>query len=607
MIMDLVKIEKAVRTTIFKDSNHIKGIEHKYSSDFIQEIQNEDHKKIFSPVSRRIRRKLSRESRSTVEVRRLSSIKRKENENKITRSIFNTGTHLPWIDSTLRSHINSSFPKSLRRSFPTVTREEIAFEDRKACKEYLSPSRRIRNCWLTCFITTTSHVLNELRLIKMHKRDRSDLLSIAEAVELTAKNTNSGLPLMLKKNDPRNVKWVKEALRSLFENPTNGSMINLFTKSLTIDGKGLQQKFFDLPNLLFHRFQISKGKAKIRQVWCVPHFIVALEAIFFGRKLEECKHYSTTLVDYPYSIGQTNRMISDSLSRFKSQYKPNSNRYFTSLDYSKYDRTIPDWYIDIFYELMGDDLDLSQNSREIYNMLRIYTKYSPFIFEGTMNFKKRGISSGLFITNLIDSIFNLTLLRMTEYFYYEFPSIFDEIVDSNENILQKYRDMRNFTYISQNKYSCILVLGDDGIVYWDEYMIKFLEKICSFIGMSLSVKHKCINPNKEDVFYLGRFWDPENIPDQTFEYMSDHIVFRTKFYKEDDLEFDLKDLNVMRILSICLPLKSGWEYLDKTFGDWPPLIEFLNSDKVFYLLKEWPDENYRRFNQVQIRRDPLDF
>jgi hypothetical protein len=586
--------------------------EQNVSNNITTEINYDQEGKLFQSLSRKQSRRLSRELRLAKKIRNLSSEKSRKKAIKKLNNEFNTRITLPWVDRSLWSQLASVRSSPLPRTQPGITREEVQANDKACCKDYLSPERSIRNCWFSCFVVAACHAANDIRINSFSKRSKCNVLSIKDAVELTAKSTHSGAPLMTKKSDPENISWVKRVMRDLFAKPSKGKMFNAFTSGLTILEKGLTQSLFELPQMLFRRYQIGFNddgtfKIKPRVVWCIPHLVVAIEAYFLWNMLQEIINESKSDSEYPYNIGQTNRQISKSIESLrKFCINLDSNSIF-SLDYKKYDRTIPIWFFDIFFSIVEDRLDLSAHEKIIFDNLRLYIKYTPMIFNNNLVFKTRGISSGLFITNLLDTLFNLTLIKLTEIFFSEFPEYFDKVRFTKRMLFNERIDCKKvFNVLSFFSYTT-RVLGDDGIVYWNKEKLHFLERLCFFLGMGLSVKNIANDPINSDIFYLGRYWDKDNIPDQTESYMAGHIILRTKWYNKEKLGFDIKDLDAMRILSICLPLKSGKLFIKKYLSDYEPLKNFINERKDFVLLKEWPHDEYTRFKFDDIPNDVLDF
>lgn len=201
----------------------------------------------------------------------------------------------------------------------------------------------------------------------------------------------------------------------------------------------------------------------------------------------------------------------------------------------------------------------------------------------------------------------MTLIKVTEHLFFEATDRFDRLEKDTSNFLMN-KDVMNkcFTNMSSKRKFDYVFLGDDAVVYWCERQLAFLKRMCYFLGLEVTVKNVS-RSEEEDIFYLGRYWDKDNIPDQTFEYIASHVWFRTKFYKSEDLEFDLEDLDVMRVLNICLPLKSGIDFLNKVFSDWKPLKDFYDKKKPFFVMKEYFYEGPDKYLHSEIPIDVLDF
>jgi hypothetical protein len=583
------------------------------------ELKNENVNSTKSTISRRFRRKLSKERRVSYELRRLHvnarNAKKSKNKKKRRSTYFTTGYSLPWCDDSLWTTISRSLPDSLPDGKPKISRDAIAYEDRESCKSYVSHSNRPGYSWLACFTKVAIRSAVELRCYAHSEGSKFDFLSISDAVEKTVKNTNSGLPHSTKKNNDKTISWTKNMLRHLFNRPTYGKIITMFTNSLVLTKKGTIQAIFELPSLIYHRFQIgryddNKPKVKVRQVWCVPQIIVALEAYYFYNFIEKCKFHSVNDANYKYSIAQNNALISARICLLKKVRKPSLDGLynFYSLDYSKYDRSIPIWFVDIFFAMAKDSLkEMSKHESLIFGILRLFTKYTPFIYDGEIYFKLRGISSGLFITNFYDTLFNMSLIRLCEVIFFSAYDTYRYIMESDFNFYQRRTDLhKRMEYLDLSFHFDCVFLGDDGVVYWCERLVELLKKMCHFLGMEINIKNTSRNED-EDIFYLGRYWDKDNIPDQTFEYMVDHIIFRTKYYKEDELEFDLDELDVMRVLSICLALKSGKEFLNIVFKEWEPLKRFYEEKKTLHLMTGIFYEGKKSFKFDEIPTSPLGF
>jgi hypothetical protein len=548
--------------------------------------------------------------------RALSESGIKTSKEKKNYRLHNTGISLPWYDNSLRSTINSACSTSLPDLQPIPSRREVETSDQDCLKAYIRSGRRIRKRFLTGFISASSLAANNIGLFSSNKISLFKPSSVLEAVEYTTKSTNSGTPFLFKKNTEYNVSWVKRLLRKMLRNP---NPFDLFSpdnlSSLELSNLSNENIVFLLPKVIFHRFQIAVddvanySSVKIRQVWCVPHLIVALEAYFFKSFIENCKFFSNNKDDYPYSIGLKNRLIANrNIRRIRRRLEMSEHSSIYSLDYSKFDRTIPIWAIDIFFHFCRNSLDLTHNESKLFELLRIYVKYSPVSYQNKIVFKQIGISSGLLITNLIDTFFNLCLIYYSDLIQQVYPKLFSQVIHSNLDIVSSKFKFADINKILLPKTSYCFCLGDDAILLCSISKIEFIQKVCSSIGMKLNIKH-ITHSHKEDIFYLGRYWDYSNIPFQTDSYIYSHLVFRERYYNESELEYPISKLTANRILSICLPLKNGLSFMTNYLKELPELQTFFKckSDFQFYSNKTWQEDfdlpKSFNFNTY----DPLDY
>jgi hypothetical protein len=257
------------------------------------------------------------------------------------------------------------------------------------------------------------------------------------------------------------------------------------------------------------------------------------------------------------------------------------NKELFSLDYAKYDSSIPDFAIDLYFLTMEQYIDMNDNERNLYHLLRYYTKYGPIIHDRRLYFKRKGISSGSLLTNHFDSWWNLVL-------NYCAKALYESKVELG-NVAKGNFGNVNFEHLFDDHIS---VTGDDIIKYCSRLEIYYLKDLCSYLGMKVEIEYSTNNPN-DDIFFLGRFWNKHCEPIQTEEYFTSHICFRSTFYK--NLPINISDeLEPSRILSICAPYKNGFDYINKTFYEYKPLINLLNKNKFIYL-KDYPIETKNKF------------
>jgi hypothetical protein len=405
---------------------------------------------------------------------------------------------------------------------------------------------------------------------------------------------------MGRKNDPHVQKRVIKQVASILKKPTSRKVIGLNPSMLMTNSK--LGEMFDLPTIIFHRFQATYDSndgfstEKSRVVWCVPYTIVALENMFFGDILSAVKYRMSTSEEVVYPLGLTNYQIGQrSVKTLRDKYRyaclyDKTLRIYT-LDFKKFDSTIPQWAKDLFFAQFGWHIDKTENQAITYDFLRIYVKYTPFAFNNEIHYKEKGISSGLLITNFFDSWWNMVIHNVVQIIKDVYPDKIDDIMSENftfENLeidVSRLNGKKTF-----NTPNC-RVVGDDSILLCDKFTFILYQKVCKMLGMEVSVKHETKHPD-DKIFFLGRFWNVRNRPFQSENYMALRIVY-CKWYKKQDLPFSVKDLHLNRMLSICLPLVGGKEFLDKYLFDYEPYMRFKESKKGFTYMKDFIENTFR--------------
>jgi hypothetical protein len=360
-----------------------------------------------------------------------------------------------------------------------------------------------------------------------------------------------------------------------------------------------------LPSIMFHRFQPKIKKTDVKNrilnvatriVWCLPQRIVALEYLLFGNILEAVLNNNRNIINPVYSSGLNNFQISSRCVARLRGYMSNSsndNRKLFTVDYSKFDSTVHTYFWDTTFAIFYSNLKMDNSQNKCFDCIRFYSKYCPYVDNNNkFLIQERGVSSGSLLTNLIDTIVNLSLIIISEWLVsinYEFcKNLIDRVEDFRRPSEFEVGYEESEIPLNDNKIVC----GDDCMVYANGIVIEVLKSICFWIGMKIEVK-ECIESPKENTYFLGRYWDNENKPFQTEFYMTSHIILRSKWYNKEEVKFDISEkLQLYRILSICCQFKNGLQYLEKTFGNWKPYVEFKRNDKGFYYLKEWPLEEY---------------
>lgn len=432
---------------------------------------------------------------------------------------------------------------------------------------------------------------------------RKQTLLIKDALELGIKNSNSGFPSHLKKNNPIAISDAKDWCIRLLKRP---SFYSFFKNSYSLFNFADSDisRFFLNPVYILYRYQLSEDNfmnfnMKIRQVWCIPFRIIVLEILFFNPLLDMCKDYTLKSTNPVFGIGLNNSGLSrkqiSQLRLFQSRFR-NQDLQFYSGDYSKFDRSYLDIFDSLFFSIWRSQITLTDNQYKIYSLLRIYTKFTPYIYKDSLFVTGRGICSGSFTTNIRGTFANLTIWCMAQILI-DFDSeathkLLNEFMKL-EDIIRKsgLSDLSVIDEIDFFSIGWVKIYGDDCIGCVSSSHAALLIELCKAFGQQLNFKSP--RSSTESFYFLGRYWDVDSRPYQSPQYMFAHIITRTKWYSKEEVNFDISEnLELYRALSICLPFRNGREFLDIALKGYPPYDRFKSDPNGFYLLKDWPHEEF---------------
>ena len=365
-----------------------------------------------------------------------------------------------------------------------------------------------------------------------------------------------------------------------------------------------------MPTRIFYRIQpfyneiMNETDIKIRQVWCVPQRIISLEFYFFKNILDRI--YSNIKSGQTiYATGLRNSDLSINIvSMFRSQLiKGDNDLSVFSLDYSKYDRKIPGYAIDLFYLIVEQELNLDNNQKKLLSMLRFYVKHTPYCYGNSFYIQMRGIPSGCYVTNLIGSWWNLTLCIISNSIYMKDRSRYNPGKMATKEYANKWLGMNNLVDIGSNREEIISVCGDDIVIYTSNLRVLHHIKLCECFELEVEVYRRSVKPS-DPIFFLGRYWDSSNRPIQSYGYIFSHIVFRTKWFSKQEVDFNSEDdLNLSILLSVCLPLHNGMDFLLDNYIEWKPFRDFLEGSSGFTYLKDYVlGDKFRKISRTEAMR-----
>jgi len=569
--LDLIsKVVKTMFTTQLNDSNILKGINDKIINIFIKRNEiGQKQQKITSKYTKEF-------PGSGFSKNELGSTK----IYKHFKSVFHSGNptydNIIWEYNSL-NHFNAA-PKFLRE----ITKSTIRTSTAESLSEYTSLSRRLKRGETYFWANAAVSAARDLRLFGIHIQKHKKM-TISEAVKLSVKNTASGYPHYCKKTDKKSINDVTKWLNNLFKKPTLYSMYNnLLMKN---------------PLVIYYRFQpkiLEKEndyEIKTREVWCVPHRIIALEIYFFGNTIISYGEWNKKCADPITPTGLRNVEISRKIVRSLRSRLGTKNGYnMYSMDYSKFDRTIPLFFIDLFFSIYENSRELTQIEKKIFSLLRFYTKYSPIVYQDTLFIKKKGIASGTYLTNYFDSFVNLTIWYASRQLTYMSNKEFENLAYDN-NVIMNNCAMSSIKFNSEKR-SDISICGDDSILYTTKTEIYVNQCLCKYLGMKIEPKFINNNKETEEIFYLGRYWNYLSEPVQTELYLFVHLIFKERWFKKLEGVDISEELTPMRMLSICCPFANGFKFLEKYFSKLEIFRKFIYNKNKFLYIKDWPNEGY---------------
>lgn len=506
------------------------------------------------------------------------------------------------FDNELYAKITDNAGKVLPSLPEKPQRQDITDSDEKSLRAFTSRSDGFSGCILSCTIKAGIAAAEHLGIYSPNSQ-RKRVGKISNSVEALSKNTNSGAPYFGRKNDPSIKVKTKKWMRDMLFRPDSSKFLS---NSFAIQDPDREDFFCNNPTKIFHRFQIkAKEKldktfefvVKIRQVLCISYGVLGFEHMFFGEIMNDVKIQQDNLKDPCYSTGSTRTEISNNhVARIRSLHKYGLPEYMlASGDFESLDQSIDNIFFDIFFGIVEQNIIMSKYEKKVWNYLRCFMKFTPVIYMGELFFLSRGIASGCLITNLFDTWVHLTLVYLTEFIETdeEFGKIFDVMLG-----LKHQRDVRvDWKYLQGMRYTFIHYFsgcGDDSIMYINSsFKYKFL-KVCRYLGFKVGFDNIQKDP-KGKVYYLGTYWDSNNEPFQTDEYLISHICFRERYQTNSDLEskgFDgFGHYLLSRNLSICLRFKNGLKFLRTYLFNWEPFQKWYDDKEAdLYVVPKWPFE-----------------
>lgn len=155
---------------------------------------------------------------------------------------------------------------------------------------------------------------------------------------------------------------------------------------------------------------------KVRAVWGYPATVTFGEAVFAKPLIEAYQNlsYETTPVAYGLETA------TGGMSKVRARMNRNG-LFYTGLDFSKFDKTIPAWIIHVAFAILEANIDFTYyaghgvaDARRMISMFHTIENYfinTPIVTARGIRFRKNsGIASGSYFTQLVGSIINCILI-----------------------------------------------------------------------------------------------------------------------------------------------------------------------------------------------------
>jgi hypothetical protein len=267
--------------------------------------------------------------------------------------------------------------------------------------------------------------------------------TLSEAVQL---NKSSGAPEFVKKGEA----FLKDLSRA----------------KRILEG---QVRFpFCLP---FRRGQHGPDGPKTRLVWGYPLAMTLLEARFARPVID----WFLKVRIPPLAFGQTNAGVGAQTTRISN------SGVRVSLDFSGFDATVPVQLIEAAFSILSTHFDRwSDEERRCWSVVRHYFTNTPIAMpDGCMYVKRRGVPSGSYFTQLIDSIVNF--------------------------IAVQYAHLRMYNCTIHP--SKVLVLGDDCVFgATDHPDMEAFARSLTELGLRINLQKTVVSRFGDPLPFLGHEW-----------------------------------------------------------------------------------------------------
>uniref|UniRef100_A0A2V0RJ68 RdRp n=1 Tax=viral metagenome TaxID=1070528 RepID=A0A2V0RJ68_9ZZZZ len=498
---------------------------------------------------------------STLESLSFFKVSHSISSNKLKSAASRVNTPLPFkpFVDLIENSLNVKFPENL-----AFTPEEVRKRDIDQIAAYQTDYDALSNINFDYFLIAC---LEAYKSLGLDRQDVFHLTSVEQSASSYIKSTSAGYPTFRKKGSQSAIKDATSFTNSFISSPS------------------LPKIMRGCPCAVFHRYQynipvsetpksttpvyskeiIQEGLSNIikksRQVWGESFRYLTLSAVYFRSFVDETTIWNRQQEVPTTTYGLTKREISERIiSRLRS-----SKRDIISVDFSKFDSTVPRIFHLMFYAL-----HLAHHSYmlcpKIVSLIVVHSIRTPFCYGSSeLKFHERGIASGELLTSLFGSFVNKAIINLA------------------------YLEATNGKRTAQTD---AISLGDDLTYLSGIVSLSHFRSLCSRLGMNVDLE-SCFTCHSDEPFpFLGYIWDRENRPTQLVQWYIAHFVIPSGFIRNRAIPIKL--LQTYRAISVAMQLYHGMDIYVKLIGYGDTvyrslLYDYKLSGKDPIILYEGPD------------------
>lgn len=269
------------------------------------------------------------------------------------------------------------------------------------------------------------------------------------------------------------------------------------------------------PCVAYHRIQHGEEGPKTRLVWGYPLSMTILESLFARPLINKLLRNK----DSPSAFGFWKMDIACKMIPIGHM----SVRY--ALDYSKFDATIPARLIDSAFRILRTHFDFNDGEDErIWNQITHYFIHTDIVMPNGKRYRKnRGVPSGSYFTQIVDSIVNFICVQ------YAMISITGQPVKSEK----------------------IMVLGDDSYFGFPKLVpLEAVAGAISELGVIINVsKSEVYTEAESKPYFLGSTWY-HGMPHREVDDLVRRMVYPEK-YRDLPEQRDRQKMTMYAYLGTC--------------------------------------------------------